>query len=71
LENGMPPSRAKANVNRETEVSSAKLEAKAMMIIVDSIADAPVGIRGVLENGDDWEASLRVKSILNVPNREE
>lgn len=41
LENGMPPSRAKANVNRETEVSSARLEAMAMMIIADSIADAP------------------------------
>jgi hypothetical protein len=37
----MPPSRAKANVNRETEVSSAKLEAKAMTIMADSIADAP------------------------------
>ncbi len=37
----MPPSRAKANVNRDTEVSNAKLDAKAMMMIVDSIAEAP------------------------------
>ena len=37
----MPPSRAKANVNRETEASRAKQEAMAMMMIADSIADAP------------------------------
>lgn len=39
--NGIPPSRAKANVNRDTEVSKAKQDAKAIVIMLHSIAVAP------------------------------